>query len=158
MALTTTQRPPGRDQSRSQQIRHTQQLSQTLLTIRQCDAPPLHQPGPGSLWHQSNHYRRLTHNLQCAHQPHGHTLLGEGNKCTGFSLCGSQLKHWRKQILLASRRQGQKQTLGIDSSNTQWIIHLRNSFTFQKNFHNEHAFTGLILWDCHFKTESRMKG
>ena len=29
MALTTAQRPPGRDQSRSQQIRHTQQLSHT---------------------------------------------------------------------------------------------------------------------------------
>lgn len=53
MALTTKQRPPGRDQSRSQQIRHTQQLSHTLLaTIGSYDAVPLHKPSLRSFSHQ----------------------------------------------------------------------------------------------------------
>lgn len=55
MALTTAQRPPGRDQSRSQQIRHTQQLSHTLFsTVRPYDALPLRDPWLGSFSQQPN--------------------------------------------------------------------------------------------------------
>lgn len=60
MALTTTQRPTGRDQSRSQQIRHTQQLSHTLVSaVRLYDAQPLREPSLGSFLHQSNQKSRL---------------------------------------------------------------------------------------------------
>lgn len=132
MVLTATQRPPGRDQSRSQKIRRTQQLSHTQLSaVRQHDGQSLHEPRPRSFSRQSNQYSGLCHSSEARTLiVHRQTLL------TLSSGAINQLFHLPsvikvEEFVLMTEGKGAHRNSRIDISryDCTWLEDLKDSTT-----------------------------